>query len=128
MPQSGRIIFTKMDEVVFGKPAAKAVAYQARRLNASRVLLLVSGTLNRETREIENVCKALGNRHGGTFDAILPNTPRQCVIAAADQARDSKADLIVTIAEAPSPTAQRRFSFVSPTTCVRRRRSMRCVP
>jgi maleylacetate reductase len=97
MPQSGRIIFTKMDEVVFGKPAAEAVAYQARRLNASRVLLLVSGTLNRETREVENVCKALGNRHAGTFDAILPNTPRQCVIAAADQARDSKADLIVTI-------------------------------
>jgi maleylacetate reductase len=97
MPQSGRIVFTKMDEVVFGEPAAEAVAYQARRLNASRVFLLVSSTLNRETREIENVCKALGNRHAGTFDAILPHTPRHSVIAAADQARDAKADLMVTI-------------------------------
>jgi len=97
MPQSGQIVFTKMDEIVFGKPAAEAVADQARRLNASRVFLLVSGTLNRETREVENVRKALGSGHAGTFDAILPHTPRHCVFAAADQAREAKADLIVTI-------------------------------
>lgn len=97
MPQSARIVFTKMDEVVFGKPAAEAVADQARRLDASRVFLMVSATLNRETPEVENVRRALGNRHAGTFDAMLPHTPRHCVIAAAAQARDAKADLIVTI-------------------------------
>src|SRR5262245_47875521 len=97
MPQSGRIVFSKMDEVVFGKPAAQAVADQARRLNASRVFLLVSGTLNRDTREVENVCKALGDRHAGTFDAMLSNTPRHSVVAAADRARDAKTDLLVTI-------------------------------
>jgi hypothetical protein len=30
MPQSARIAFAKMDEAVFGTPAAEAVAYQAR--------------------------------------------------------------------------------------------------
>jgi maleylacetate reductase len=97
MPQSARIVFTKMDEVVFGKPAAEAVAEQARRLDASRVFLLVSGTLNRETAEVETVRKALGNRHAGTFDAMAAHTPRHCVVAATEQARDAKADLIVTI-------------------------------
>jgi maleylacetate reductase len=97
MLRSGRVVLTKMDEVVFGNPAAEAVADQARRLEASRVFLLVSGTLDRETPEIENVRKALGNRHAGTFDAMLPHTPRQRVIAAADRARDADADLIVTI-------------------------------
>ena len=97
MPQSARIVFTRMDEVVFGRPAAEAVADQARRLDASRVFLLVSGTLNRETEEVETVRKALGNRHAGTFDTMAAHTPRHCVIAAADQARDAKADLIVTI-------------------------------
>jgi hypothetical protein len=50
-----------MDEVVFGKPAAEAVADQARRLDASRVFLLVSGTLNRKTEEVANIRKMLGN-------------------------------------------------------------------
>ena len=97
MPQSGRVVFSKMDEVVFGKPAAEAVADQAQRLDASRVFLLVSGTLNRKTQEIENIRKALGSRHAGTFDGMLAHTPRSCVIAAAEQARNAKADLIVTI-------------------------------
>jgi maleylacetate reductase len=97
MPQAGRVVFSKMDEVVFGRPAAEAVADQARRLNASRVFLLVSGTLNRKTREIETIRKALGSRHAGTFDAMLAHTPRSCVVAATEQARNAKADLIVTI-------------------------------
>ena len=32
MPQSGRVVFGAMDEVVFGKPAADAVAGQASAL------------------------------------------------------------------------------------------------
>ena len=76
MPQSGQIVFTKMDEIVFGKPAAEAVADQARRLNASRVFLLVSGTLNRETREFENVRKALGSGHAGTFPPLCLRSRR----------------------------------------------------
>jgi maleylacetate reductase len=97
MPQSARVVFPKMDEVVFGQRAPEAVADQAHRLNASRVFLLVSRTLNRETQEVENVRKALGNHHAETFDAMLPHTPRSCVIAAAEQARNAKADLMVTI-------------------------------
>ena len=93
----GRVVFGAMDEVVFGRPAAEAIVEQMDRLGASRAFLMVSGTLNRETDEIENIRRALGARCVGTFDAMPAHTPRAAVIAAANQARAAKADLIVTV-------------------------------
>jgi maleylacetate reductase len=93
----GRVAFGAMDEVVFGRPAAQAVVEQMDRLNASRAFLMVSGTLDRETDEIETIRRALGGRCAGTFAAMPPHTPRGAVIAASEQARAAKADLIVTV-------------------------------
>jgi maleylacetate reductase len=86
-----------MDEVVFGRPAAAAVVEQVDRLGASRAFLMVSGTLNRETDEIEKIRSSLGSRCAATFDAMPPHTPREAVIAATEQARAAGADLIVTV-------------------------------
>src|SRR3977135_1066718 len=86
-----------MDEVVFGRPAAEAVVGQMDRLGAARAFLMVSGTLNRETDEIEKIRQRLGSRCVPTFDAMPPHTPREAVIAAAAQARAVNADLIVTV-------------------------------
>ena len=61
MLKSGRVVSSQMEEVQFGVPAAQAVAEQARRLDAQRVFLMVSGTLNRKTDEIDKVRRALGN-------------------------------------------------------------------
>lgn len=97
MVATGRVVFGRMDEVVFGQPAAPAVAEQARRLGATRVFLMVSGTLNRTTDEVEKLRQALGNTCVGTFDAMPAHTPRAAVIAAAEQARAARADLIVTL-------------------------------
>jgi maleylacetate reductase len=93
----GHVVFGAMDEVVFGTPAAEAVVAQMDRLGATRAFLMVSGTLNRQTGEIEKIRKALGSRCAATFDAMPPHTPREAVIAAAEQARSSNADLIVTV-------------------------------
>ena len=93
----GRVVFGAMDEVVFGRPASGAILEQLDRLGAQRAFLMVSGTLNRETDEIENIRRELGPRCVGTFDAMPPHTPRAAVIAAAEQARAAGADLIVTI-------------------------------
>ena len=95
MPQTGRVVFSQMEEVLFGQPAAQAIAEQAR--DARRVFLMVSGTLNRETEEIDKVRRVLGNRCIGVFDRMPPHTPRHAVIAAAEQAREARADLIVTV-------------------------------
>ena len=93
----GRVVFGAMDEVVFGRPAAEAVPEQMARLGARRAFLMVSGTLNRQTGEVEKIRQALGSRYALTFDAMPPHTPREAVIAAAGQAREAGADLIVTV-------------------------------
>jgi maleylacetate reductase len=86
-----------MDEVVFGEEAATAIVAQMDRLRATKALLMVSGTLNRQTDEIAKIRKALGARCVSLFDAMPPHTPREAVIAATEQARAAEADLIVTV-------------------------------
>ena len=97
MLTSGRVVFTDMEEVHYGKPAAQSVAELVKAHGAERVFLMVSGTLNRETDEVEKVRRALGNKCVGTFDKMPAHSPRSAVIAAAAQAREAKADLIVTL-------------------------------
>jgi maleylacetate reductase len=97
MLKPGRAVFSKMEEVIYGRPAAEAVAELVGRNGAERAFLMVSGTLNRETDEIEKLRRALGNKCVGTFASMPPHTPRQAVIAAAEQAREARADLIVTL-------------------------------
>ncbi len=97
MPTSGRVAFGAMDAVVFGKPAAEAVAEEARRLGATRVFLMVSQSLNRNTEEVAKLKAALGNRCAGVWDGMPPHTPRAAVIKATEAARAANADLIVTI-------------------------------
>ncbi len=96
MIQSGRFSFTAMENVIFGKPAAETVASWAEQKNARRIFLIVSGTLNRETDEIEKVKTALGDRFAGIYDSIPPHTPRYAVLEASAAARKAGADLLVT--------------------------------
>jgi maleylacetate reductase len=93
----GRVVFGAMDEVVFGEKAADAIVAQMDRLRAARAFLMVSGTLNRQTDEVAKIRTALGARCVGIFDAMPQHTPREAVIAAAEQARVANADLIVTV-------------------------------
>jgi maleylacetate reductase len=97
MTRTGQVVFSRMEEVQFGKPAAETVAGLVQRHQAERVFLMVSGTLNRETDEVEKLRRALGNHCVGTFDKMPAHTPRSAVIAAAEQARAAEADLIVTL-------------------------------
>jgi maleylacetate reductase len=97
MLTSGRVVFTDMEQVHYGKPAAQSVAELVTACGAARVFLMVSGTLNRETDEVEKVRLALGNKCVGTFDRMPAHSPRSAIIAAATQAREARADLIVTL-------------------------------
>ena len=93
----GRVLFGAMDEVVFGRPAHPRLSSSRWTAGRGRAFLMVSGTLNRQTDEIEKIRRALGSRCVGTFDAMPPHTPRAAVIAASEQARAANADLIVTV-------------------------------
>lgn len=89
--------FQPMDRVIFGKPAAQAIAEEAQRLGSQRVFLMVSRTLNTTTDEIERIRAALADRHAGTFDEVPPHTTRASAVAATARALQAKADLIVAV-------------------------------
>ena len=95
--QIGEMTLTSTQRVVFGKPAAEAIAAEAERIGAHRVFLLASATLREQTDEIAAVERALGDRHAATFSGIRPHAPRSDVLKAVEAARDANADLIVTI-------------------------------
>ena len=95
--QSGEMILTSTQRVIFGKPAAAAIAAEAERIGAKRVFVLASSTLRSDTDEITQVENALGNRHAATYSGIRPHAPRSDVLKAVGAARAADTDLIVTI-------------------------------
>ena len=97
MMQSGEMTLTSTQRVIFGKPAAEAIATEAERIGARRVFLLASSTLRNDTDEIAAIERALGDRHGFTYSGIRPHAPRADVLKAVEAARVAGTDLIVTI-------------------------------
>lgn len=92
-----RIELTPMEAVIHGTPAATALVEEAERLGARRVFVIASGTLCRETNEVDKLKEALGDHCARVFDQMGAHVPRGDVIAATEAAREVKADLIVTI-------------------------------
>ncbi|MFT4437716.1 iron-containing alcohol dehydrogenase [Caballeronia sp. 15715] len=97
MRTKGTHLFPTMERVTFGRPAATMLASEAERLNAKRVFLIVSRTLNTTTSEISKIADALGERYAGLFDGVAQHTTRQGAIEATQAALSASADLIVAI-------------------------------
>jgi maleylacetate reductase len=89
--------FPAIDRVIYGKAASEALNEEAERLNAKRVFLLASRTLNTKTDEIEKIRRTLGDKHVATFDGIAQHTTRKQAAEVAHQAKDAGADLIVAV-------------------------------
>ena len=97
MIKPGRVAFSRMEEVVFGDPAAAAVAGIAERLEAKRVLVMASATLDRSGDGVAAIRGALGQRLAGQYQGMPAHSPRAAVLDATRQARAAGADLIVTV-------------------------------
>src|ERR1700735_4151954 len=89
--------YPPMERVIYGIPLAEVLDEEANRLDARAVYVLASGTLNRETDVVDTVRRVLGNRLAGGCAKIGSHTPRVDVVAAANEARAAKADLILTV-------------------------------
>ncbi len=89
--------YPPMERVIYGIPLAEALADEVKRLDARAIYVMASGTLNRETDVIDTVRQVLGNRMAGLCAKIGSHTPRIDVVAAANEARAVKADLILTV-------------------------------
>ena len=95
--RSGTMVFTAMNRVIFGRPAAEAIVAEADRLGAKRVFVLTGRTLNTKTDEIDKIRTALGARFAGVHDQMPSHSPRDAVVACANAAREAATDLLVTI-------------------------------
>jgi maleylacetate reductase len=88
---------TATERVHMGLRVADALAAEAEILQAQRIFLLVSRTLNTQTDEISHIKDVLGDKVAAVHDGIPPHAPRTAVLAAAAAARAVSADLIVTV-------------------------------
>lgn len=95
--QTGQMIFTSTEQVVFGKPAAESVLEIAEAQDAKNVFILASHFLRNNTEEIAKIEKALGSRHAATWSGIPPHAPRKSVIEATRAARNANIDLMITV-------------------------------
>src|SRR5260370_16259149 len=69
--RAGEIVFTGMERVVFGRPAADSVAEAADRLGASWVFILAVITLNLSTEAVRLLTPPLIPAYSG----LLSNNP-----------------------------------------------------
>ncbi len=89
--------YPPVDGVIYGIPLAEALADEIKRLDAGAVYVMASGTLARTTGVIDEVRSVLGNRLAGVCSKIGAHTPRIDVVAAANEARAAKADVLLTV-------------------------------
>jgi maleylacetate reductase len=93
---SGTHHWAAQERVIYGKPAADALAEEIGRAGTRKVFVTT-------TRSIANgplvarVIRSLGAKFAGKFDAIPAHSPRESVLAGAEALRASKADLIVAV-------------------------------
>lgn len=89
--------FPPMERVIYGIPFADALAREIETTGVHAVYVLASGTLSRETDVVETVKTVLGNKLAGICTKIGAHTPRPDVVAAANAAREAKADALLTV-------------------------------
>ncbi len=97
MQKAGSYAYLPLERVVFGRPAAEAAVEEAARVGATRVFIVASKSLARNTPVIGTITDALGASYAGLFDGCVQHSPRASVIAAARAVRVARPDLILTV-------------------------------
>jgi maleylacetate reductase len=96
MIKPGTHHWNAQQRVIYGRAAAEALDEEVQAAKAQRVLLTTTRSLT-AGELVAGVARTLGERCVGKFDAIRAHTPRESVLAGAEQARMQQADLIVAI-------------------------------
>jgi maleylacetate reductase len=94
---SGNHRNSAQEQVVYGRPAAEAVASLADAFGTRRLLLVTTKSLERPDGAAATLRKELGPRCVEIFSGIRAHSPREDVIACAASARDNDADLLVAL-------------------------------
>ncbi len=95
---AGSFSVTANDRILFGMPAGAAVIAEAERYGARRVFVTSTRSLaQKENGPLQQLERALGGRHAGTYAAVRSHSPREDVVAGANAARAARADLLVAV-------------------------------
>jgi maleylacetate reductase len=89
--------YPAIEQVIYGEAAADALAKLADSYSSQRLLLVTTKSLDRPKGVLANLREQLGARCIGTFSKIRAHSPRDDVIACAEVARETKADLLVAL-------------------------------
>ena len=84
------------ERVIFGIPAADALAEEVGRAGAARVFVLTTRSISNGAL-VGRIAAGLGARYAGKFDAIAAHSPREAVIAGAQAMQAARADLVVAV-------------------------------
>lgn len=96
--RSGHHNIQAQERILFGKPAAEAVVEEVERYGHERAFVVSTRSLAiLDNGPLQQIERALGRRHVGTFGAVRAHTPREDVIAAAQAARAANADVLVAV-------------------------------
>lgn len=96
MINHGRVTLGHMEAVTFGRSVVEALPEEIENCGAERIFLIFSETLDRTTNEVQKLRTTLGSKLVGQFSSIGAHTPREGVIAATKEVRDTSADILVT--------------------------------
>ena len=89
--------YLKLDRTVMGVPLGDAVSAEAQARNAEQVLVVMAGSLARETTLPQELEAALGARMAGVFADTVTHVPRSAALALAEALRTCRADLVLTV-------------------------------
>jgi len=94
---NGVYTFLPLEKVHYGAGSVDALPAEVDRLGGRRVLIITGKTLAHETPLVERLAELLGRRHAATFAGVQAHVPESCVEAAAAMARESGADLLLSV-------------------------------
>ena len=95
--QQGIYNFTATEKIIFGRPVREALAETAAALGKSRLMIVASKTLHRQTPVVSELLAAFGPHCVGVFDNCAEHSPRPSVLELAASFKALKPDLVVTI-------------------------------
>lgn len=93
---TGKFDYPVMRRVRFGPGTFATLASDVKEFGGSRVMLIASSNLARQTKLVAEAEKLLGAMHVATFTGTAQHGPRSDVLEAAKLAREKKADFIVS--------------------------------
>lgn len=93
----GAFVFPPQEKVIFGPGSVRQLAAEIDRLGKKRALVITGTTIAKKTDLLTRVQEILGACLAGVFSPISQHVPRKDVIHAASQAREAKADVLVSL-------------------------------